>query len=246
MKFNQRFGGKYRLHLQGRRVSQTRNQHEAGSRQRCFKQWVSLHGFVHVIKEHERSWRKPKSQRMHFSSTLVHTANSRPSATTDTPPLGWDFWICCMEGNRTYIRGYHCRYLSISCSENKIMFYSLQRRGLCDLFLCTNLLPVHCTLEWADTAPIVSVRRKNSEQSVDFSDSSGTYRCTETAYVVSRRLSIRLAFRKFVKNDDALNAYVNWYLVLMTVFCQPRGLTLNYKVILNNEFGKLWKEAILA
>jgi hypothetical protein len=30
---NRRCGGRYRLHLQGRRISQTRNQHEAGSRQ---------------------------------------------------------------------------------------------------------------------------------------------------------------------------------------------------------------------
>jgi hypothetical protein len=71
--------------------------------------------------------------------------------------------------------------------------------GSCDLFLCTNLLPVHCTLEWADAAPVVGVRRKNSEQSVDFSDSSGTSRCTETACVASHRLNIRLAFRKFGK-----------------------------------------------
>jgi hypothetical protein len=34
LKGNRRFGGTCRLHLQGQRISQTRNQHEAGSKQR--------------------------------------------------------------------------------------------------------------------------------------------------------------------------------------------------------------------
>jgi hypothetical protein len=33
VKVNQRFGGTYRLHLQGQKVSQARNKHEAGSKQ---------------------------------------------------------------------------------------------------------------------------------------------------------------------------------------------------------------------
>jgi hypothetical protein len=33
LKFNKRFGGTYRIHLQGRGISQTRYQHEAGSKQ---------------------------------------------------------------------------------------------------------------------------------------------------------------------------------------------------------------------
>jgi hypothetical protein len=36
MKVNWRFGGICRLHLQGRRISRARNQHEAGSSRTCF------------------------------------------------------------------------------------------------------------------------------------------------------------------------------------------------------------------
>jgi hypothetical protein len=34
LKVNQRFGGRYRFHFQSRRISQTINQHEAGSKMR--------------------------------------------------------------------------------------------------------------------------------------------------------------------------------------------------------------------
>jgi hypothetical protein len=41
LKFGQRFGGICRLHLQDRRISQVRNQHEA-----CSKQSSRLHSFI--------------------------------------------------------------------------------------------------------------------------------------------------------------------------------------------------------
>jgi hypothetical protein len=42
LKVKRHFGGKCSLHLQGRRISQVRNQHEAGSQQSWFPAWLIL------------------------------------------------------------------------------------------------------------------------------------------------------------------------------------------------------------
>jgi hypothetical protein len=87
MKVNGRFGGTYRLHFQGRWVSQKRNEHELGSKHSS-SGW-SLHGALALILKMEAICSSKMSVDFHQTSTASY--NPATAVKTSNPT-----WMCLM------------------------------------------------------------------------------------------------------------------------------------------------------